>query len=346
MLDRMNKDLIYLKIETNELQGSLRQKKMIVSDELDKSRKSKEEKLQSKYKLDKLMKNIDLEQKERQERIQSLQKSIKNKEDAVQRRMERVRRQQEIAEAAANENKDSGELKMRENFMVQKLWSVFLKRKMEKEMQDTASIEDAFQKIRSATGLTDVQDIVHKFLTREQTYSQLLVAVAEAEHKIDELKKENEFQSNILHNIMIDKDGETKRLDPEVKNLSDIIFGYSKELESLNERSEKTEITTDQVYGWAQRVLQKMDEQFQDGRVSIQYLSDLEKLKKHATLIELFEKIGEITCDSLQNVIQEEGDEDRYINSKEFMNDFASQEFIDKNIRIRPMSGRTAGEES
>jgi hypothetical protein len=37
--------------------------------------------------------------------------------------MDRVKRQSEIAEAAANENKDSNEIKMRENFFVQKIWS-------------------------------------------------------------------------------------------------------------------------------------------------------------------------------------------------------------------------------
>lgn len=118
--------------------------------------------------------------------------------------MERVRRQQEIAEAAANENKDSEELRMRENYMVQKLWSGFLKRKMEKEMRKTSNIEDSFQKIRTATGLTDVQDIVHKFLTREQTYSQLLMAVSENERKIDILKRENEEYTIKLHEIQID----------------------------------------------------------------------------------------------------------------------------------------------
>lgn len=99
--------------------------------------------------------------------------------------MDRVRRQQEIAESAANENKDTNELKMQENFLVQKLWSGFLKRKMEKEMKRTCEIEDAFQKIRASTGLSDVQEIVHKFLTREQTYSQLLMAVSDNERKID-----------------------------------------------------------------------------------------------------------------------------------------------------------------
>lgn len=83
------------------------------------------------------MDQIDKEQKHREERIESLNKSIKNKEEAVQRRMDRANRQSEIAEAAANENKDSNELKMQENFMVQKMWSQFLKKKMEREMKRT-----------------------------------------------------------------------------------------------------------------------------------------------------------------------------------------------------------------
>jgi hypothetical protein len=66
--------------------------------------------------------------------------------------MDRVRRQSEIAEAAANENKDSNEIKLRENFYVQKIWSQFLKRKMEKEMKSSHLIENAFQRIRTATG--------------------------------------------------------------------------------------------------------------------------------------------------------------------------------------------------
>ena len=64
------------------------------------------------------MRNIEKEQRDRQERIQELQKCIRNKEDSVQKRIDRQRRNQEIAEAAANENKDSSELKMRENLYI------------------------------------------------------------------------------------------------------------------------------------------------------------------------------------------------------------------------------------
>jgi hypothetical protein len=45
---------------------------------------------------------------------------------------------------------------------------------MENEMRANSDIEKAFQTIRAATGLSDVSDIVNRFLTREQTYAQLL----------------------------------------------------------------------------------------------------------------------------------------------------------------------------
>jgi len=72
MLDRMKKDLIALQLISNDLIESLRSKRQIMKDELNKQRKSKENKLQSKYRLDHLMKNIEREQDKRKERIESL----------------------------------------------------------------------------------------------------------------------------------------------------------------------------------------------------------------------------------------------------------------------------------
>ena len=46
-----------------------------------------------------------------------------------------------------------------------------MRKKMEREMRNSQSIDDAFKAIKTATGVTDVQDMVRKFLTREQTYS-------------------------------------------------------------------------------------------------------------------------------------------------------------------------------
>ena len=135
MLERLEKDYIASKIKSSELEDSAKSKLSILDIELTKQRKSKEDRLQSKAIFDSLMKNIELEQKDRQERIFELQKCIRNKEESVQRRIERQRRNAEIAEAAANENKDSSELKMRENLYIQKMWNTFMRKKMDKEMK-------------------------------------------------------------------------------------------------------------------------------------------------------------------------------------------------------------------
>ena len=217
-------------------------------------------------------------------------------------------------------------------------------------MYNSSEVEDAFQTIRAATGMTDIHSIVQKFLTREQIYSQLLVNVAESERKIDSLKKENEELMGELHDLMIDKDGvkvEDKKANPEIERLSTEISELSKEVEECKDRSQKVEIVTDQVYGWTQKVIQKMNEQFSEDRLNIAHLEDLEKLKKNATLTELFHKISDKTCDQLEQLIADEVNEDeRYITLKDFLNDFASQEFVQKNIRVRPMSARTNADES
>ena len=162
---------------------------------------AKQQRNQANMRLRQIMFEIDTEQVERQHRIKTLEQSRANKENALKRRIERIDRQQAIAELAANENKNQDEIKMQEQFLVHRLYSVFLKKKMEKEMSKYMFIEDAFQKIRTATGQSDVQEIVSKFLTREQTYNQLLNAVSENENKSDRLREEHECLASKLHDL-------------------------------------------------------------------------------------------------------------------------------------------------
>ena len=56
---------------------------------------------------------------------------------------------------------------MRENLFIQILWDRFMKKKMENEMKNSAQIDEAFKAIKTATGVTDVQEMVKRFLTRE-----------------------------------------------------------------------------------------------------------------------------------------------------------------------------------
>jgi len=154
MLDRMKRDLISLSLTINDLTESLRSKKTIAEDENSKHMKSREHKLQSRYRLDSLMASLDMDQRKRQERILALNVSIKNKEDAIQKRNERKMRQNKIREEAQNESKDQNEIKLRENWHVQKIWSQFYKKKMDREMRTHKELRTPTSRSKRARAMT------------------------------------------------------------------------------------------------------------------------------------------------------------------------------------------------
>ena len=74
---------------------------------------------------------------------------------------------------------------MRDKLQIQKLWSAFMRKKMDNEMKKSQQIDESFKQIKTATGVTNVQELVTRFLTREQTYNQLLQSVNDADRKTE-----------------------------------------------------------------------------------------------------------------------------------------------------------------
>mmetsp|Transcript_31182 Transcript_31182/g.47738 ORF Transcript_31182/g.47738 Transcript_31182/m.47738 type:complete len:136 (-) Transcript_31182:574-981(-) len=135
--------------------------------------------------------------------------------------------------------------------MVQKLWCAFLKKKMENEMKKFHNLEEAFQKIRTSTGNSDVQEMVTKFLTREQTYAQLLTAVSENEKKLDQLRVENDNKSDVLHELQIENEnqiGESSKTSAEGQEIIQLhkdIHQLQKELSIINNRKKNINLVCD-----------------------------------------------------------------------------------------------------
>jgi len=92
---------------------------------------------------------------------------------------------------------------MRDKLQIQKLWSAFMSKKMDNEMKKSQQIDESFKQIKTATGVTNVQELVTRFLTREQTYNQLLQSVNDADRKTEQLKRDNEELSARLHELKI-----------------------------------------------------------------------------------------------------------------------------------------------
>ena len=80
-----------------------------------------------------------------------------------------------------------------------------------------------------------MQEIVDKFLKREETYSELLKAVTNYEIKIDSLKRDNDAAMEELHDMIL-KDTNTAS-DPELASLENKRENLGKDLEESNERS-------------------------------------------------------------------------------------------------------------
>lgn len=86
--------------------------------------------------------------------------------------------------------------------------------------------------------MTDVEAMVKKFLTREQTYTQLLLNVSDSERKTEVLKRDNEVLAHRLHDLRIDaREGASDEKmedafadDEEVVEMRDKIDGMKREM--------------------------------------------------------------------------------------------------------------------
>lgn len=185
-------------------------------------------------------------------------------------------------------------------------------------------------------GLEDFQAIVKKFLSRENTYCQLLAAVTESEKAREQLKGENEKYHNELRNKKIDLDGLVgKDEESEISKLQKELGDLEREEQSLFDKHKKCCIVFDQLRNWVMKMHKVM-------------ISVLEKSDKHAAELEQLKNL-DITnteqmfvkmCGILEKLVESYGHLDETVvtvkalaGQDEFYNDEAYQQ---RNVRVIP----------
>lgn len=78
---------------------------------------------------------------------------------------------------------------MREKYIVHKFWHSLLKKRLLEERDRSTKLEQAYGKIKLGTGMSDMGEIVERFLTKEKTYAQMLQEVESNEKKLEEVTK-------------------------------------------------------------------------------------------------------------------------------------------------------------
>jgi predicted RNase H-like nuclease (RuvC/YqgF family) len=239
---------------------------------------------------------------------------------------------------------------MRESLYIQRLWNAFMRKKMEKEMKESASIDEAFKAIKTTTGVTDVQEMVRKFLTREQTYSQLLMNVSESERHIDKLKKDNEELRGRLHELKIDA-GESgaggsngAMMDEEIIELNSQLQAAQKDYGLLQEKFKKINIVNDQISGWAKKCYSKFSTLIGTGDLGGAATGQLD-------IVTLFKGMNKVVTTEVDKIAEKQrqnqsAGEDVQMNFNEVFDDFEHKDFTAKNVRVRPISGFTHGDET
>lgn len=221
ILERMRISKMKLDIKNEDLISTLKSNSKILTEEIDINRRNKESKIKTKNALGTLEEFIDKETKEKCERLDVIEKDVKQKQENNQKREERFKRQLEIAESAANEDRDMRATQMRESLMTHRFWFLYLGKRLSRDMGKFSSTEEAFEKVRKIAGVNDASEMVTKFLTTELAYNDLKRTVDESTYRIEEaenkvketeLKISNMEKSKIQNNMIeiLSKDAQAK----------------------------------------------------------------------------------------------------------------------------------------
>merc|ERR1712193_344627 len=186
---------------------------------IERSRKSNGEKVQSDLLYEMENEDAKNERNVREGAMRDMMATLHTKRNAIQRRADFERWRHEVALEAANEAFQGSAGRLRKLYAVEKLAGNCLQKITFDQVEKSQATEDGFQKIREVTGLTDVMDIVHKFLNRDVEHEQLKTAVKEAESKLESLREEYEHFKRETEGITFDNEsGLSRKIYQEVED--------------------------------------------------------------------------------------------------------------------------------
>lgn len=169
--------------------------------------------------------------------------------------------------------------------------------------------------------------------------------VSESERHIDKLKKDNEELRGRLHELKIDAGesgvGSGGMMDEEIMELNSNLSNVQREYQINQEKFKKINIVNDQVSGWAKKVFAKFS--------TLLGATEPGQLGPQSDIVTIFKGLNTVVVKELDKIIEKqklnEGD-DQNMNYGEVFDDFEHKDFTAKNVRVRPISGFTHGDET
>jgi len=189
MVARLNRELNIVQHKVKIMEEHLRRKTAEIDRKQDSSRRLHQEKVACINELEAMEQEVEAERQLCDVAIEDLEATSRLWQDDVRHREDFERWRYDVAMEAANEAFQATAGRYWKIYAIEKLTGNCLQKITFEQLEHSQQTEDGFQKIREVTGLTDVMDIVHKFLNREMEQEQLRTAVREAELKLHGLRE-------------------------------------------------------------------------------------------------------------------------------------------------------------
>ncbi|OMJ86188.1 hypothetical protein SteCoe_12323 [Stentor coeruleus] len=249
--ERLRQTLMHLEVKNQYLKDQIRLRDLLLESTHRKKTKTLENKFTKATAYRQLQKTILLDIKDRTQDINILKEDIEAREKIHELRKTRLKNCEEIAETAANELRDSRNNSVREGVLVNIFYAKLLDHKLMYEKKKYAKIENAFQKIKAVTVLNDVEEIIARFLTKEQRLDEMMANLDKNKNKsFAYVQKNEQIEKNIDEILLHQKAG-----DVSIKKTKEKVHQLVRKVRKAKDMLEKVKSVHEKVKEWTAKQL-------------------------------------------------------------------------------------------
>merc|ERR1711988_1694448 len=141
------------------------------------------------------------ERRQREKELNERRAQARARQEMMTRAENREKMRQEIVLEAQGDLSAQDEQNLKKAVVTNTMYSQLNAAKKEDEQEKITTYEEAFRKIRDATGVSDVSEVISKFLTQEETQKRLMEMTKDIQLRIDSLQEEKALAKHRVEEI-------------------------------------------------------------------------------------------------------------------------------------------------
>ena len=261
MKDRLKNEKTDLDVKLDELQDTRKSLDSQLRNLRDQNQSASEERNRAEKLARQLQKQLESSRTSRQRNWEQMNLQLQNHNTLSQSASCR-------AKGGSKQDQDQAHRdRLKHLYVAQKAYGTLLQRKIQDDQRRIDRLETAFQRIRSATGLENVDEIVEKFQSREGVERILQWSEKAAREKIDALREERLRLIWNLDDAETKSEGQThpRALYTQLENIQRKLASQKRQLMESKEKSQRNLVLMEEVQACILKLLNRVDTAEQSG---------------------------------------------------------------------------------